>query len=104
MDGAITVGVDVPVTTMKGQLTVPVCRVSPGGTVRWKVDDRSVSIWFPTAGVFPAPALAVQKSGDIEMVVPRSARPGRYQYVIYCHDMDEFAVSDPHPIMEISEP
>jgi len=101
MDRATSTGVDVPVTTVKGQLTVPVCRVRPGETVRWKVDNRRVSIWFPTAGAFPAPALAVQKSGNIEMVVPRNARPGRYQYVIYCHDTDEFAVCDPHPIMEI---
>ena len=56
----------------------------------------------PDTERFPAPALAVQKSGDIEMVVPRNARPGRYQYVIYCHDTDEFAMGDGHPIMEIA--
>ena len=101
MDRLVSTAVDVPVTTVGGRLTVSVCKVSPGGTVRWKVDNRRVSIWFPTAGVFPAPALAVQKSGDIEMVVPRGARPGRYQYIIYCHDTDEFAVCEPHPIMEV---
>ncbi len=104
MDGTVFTRVDVPVTTVGGHLTVPACRVSPGEMVCWKVDNRRVSIWFPTAGAFPAPALAVQKSGDIEMVVPRNARPGRYQYVIYCHDTDEFAMGDGHPIMEIAEP
>ena len=104
MERTTSTGVDVPVTTVGGQLRVPVCRVSVGETVRWKVDNRRVSIWFPTAGVFPAPALAVQKSGDIEVVVPRTARPGRYQYVLYCHDTDQFAVCEPHPIMEVSGP
>jgi hypothetical protein len=100
----VSTGVDVPVTTASGQLTVPVCRVRPGETVRWKVDNRRVSIWFPTAGVFPAPALAVQKSESIDVVVPRTARPGTYKYVIYCHDTDEFAVGDPYPVMEVLEP
>jgi hypothetical protein len=104
MERTVSAGVDVPVTTVNGRLTVPVCRVHPGETVRWKVDNRRVSIWFPTAGVFPAPALAVQKSDSIDVVVPRTARPGRYQYVIYCHDTDEFATCEPHPIMEVLEP
>ena len=103
MERVMSTGVDVPVRTVNGLLTVPVCSVSPGETVRWNVDNRRVSIWFPTAGVFPAPALAVQKSGDIELVVPRTARAGRYQYVIYCHDTDEFAMGEGHPIMEVRE-
>jgi len=103
MENTVSSGVDVPVTLGDDCLTVAACVAEPGDTVRWHVGDHTVSIWFPAAGVFSAPALAVHKSGDIAVTVPRNARPGRYRYVIYCHDADEFGSKDDLPMMEIRE-
>jgi len=104
MDKSVSSGVDVPVTLKDDRLVVGECRVEPGDTVRWHVGEHEVSIWFPAAGVFSAPALAAHKTGDIELAVPRNARPGRYQYVIYCHDADEFSSKGGNPVMEIAVP
>ena len=96
--------VDVPLTTQSGVLRVPPVHANQGDTLRWKVDNRTVSIWFPTAGVFPAPVLAARKSGDIDVTIPRTAKSGTYHYVIYCHDTDEFAECESHPKLIIPVP
>lgn len=104
MEHTVSSGVDVPVTLEDDCLTVGECVAAPGDAVRWHVGEHTVSIWFPAAGVFAAPALAAHKSGDIVVAVPRNARTGRYHYVIYCHDADMFGSKDDLPVMEIREP
>jgi plastocyanin len=104
MEYTVSSAVEVPVALANDHLTVAPCAVQPGDRVRWLAGEHTVSIWFPKAGVFPAPALAVHKSGDIEITVPRNARPGRYQYIVYCHDSDRFGMTDELPVMEVKEP
>ena len=90
----------------KGVSQVRVARIgaNPGDTIRWEVDDRVVSIWFPRPGVFVSPIIALQHKGAVEMTIPESAKPGVYEYCIYCHDTDEFVVCESHPKVEIPKP
>jgi hypothetical protein len=87
-----------------GVCWIPACEASAGETVRWSVGTRKVSIFFPTPGVFPTQVLASQATGDIDVVVPMTAKPGRYEYMIYCHDTDQFATCNSHPILVIPVP
>jgi hypothetical protein len=96
--------IDIPLTSENGVPRVPPANADPGDTLRWTVGNRPVSIWFPTAGVFPSTVLAATKRGDIEVVVPRTARPGTYEYMIFCHDTDQYAVCNSHPILVIPIP
>jgi hypothetical protein len=90
--------------TVQGVLKVDVLYADPGDKLRWNAGNRTVSIWFPTAGVFSAPALANHATGNIEITVPRTAKRGTYKYVIYCHDTDEFAECRSHPKLIIPVP
>ena len=96
--------VKVPLTSDRGKLKVPPIEAHRGDRIVWETDNRNVSIWFPTSGVFPVPALAHKKRGNVVATVPWEATPGKYQYVIYCHDTDEFAECNSHPIMVIPGP
>ena len=91
-------------TVNRGVLKVPRCAAKQGDTVCWQVGNRTVSIWFPMAGVFESPTLAWKQTGEITVVIPPDARDGEYEYVIYCHDTDEFAECNSHPIMVIPGP
>ena len=95
---------DVTLVTEHGVLRVNECYANRGDTIRWKADNRKVSIWFPTPGVFSAPALANKATGDIAVKVPFEAKDGTYHYVIYCHDTDEFAECASHPKLVIPAP
>jgi plastocyanin len=95
---------EVTLVTEDGVLRVNECYANPGDTIRWKADNRKVSIWFPTPGVFSAPALTNKSTGNIDVKVPFEAKNGTYYYVIYCHDTDEFAECASHPKLVIPVP
>ncbi|MBN2564339.1 MAG: hypothetical protein JXB46_01370 [Candidatus Eisenbacteria bacterium] len=102
---AVPTTVELPLyTDDKGVLRVQVCNANPGDTIRWKTDGRTVSVWFPTQGVFSAPALANRAKGEVDVVIPRTATPGTYQYCIYCHDTDQFVECQSHPKLVIPVP
>ena len=88
----------------KGELKVTPLEANPGDTLRWKAGNRTVSIWFPTQGVFSAPAIANRGTGDIEITVPLTAKSGTYKYAIYCHESYQFATCTSHPKLVIPVP
>ena len=76
-----------------------------GDTIRWEAaTDHIVSIWFPDAGVFYSPVIAVQHNGVVEATIRRDAKDGIYEYAIYDHTEREFVTSESHPKLEIPIP
>ena len=78
---------------------------NPGDTIRWEVDDKhKISIWFPHAGVFVTPVIAVMHEGSVEATIRDDAPNGNpvvYEYAIYDHDKQKFVTCESHPKIEI---
>ena len=93
-----------------------------GDTIEWSWGDHSkpqhiFSIWFPQAGVFVTPLIAVMHKGTIEATVREDVRdrvaplpplpPEEvlvYEYCIYDHTEQEFVTCQSHPKIEIPGP
>jgi hypothetical protein len=105
--GVLMTKVD-PVTALKGQ------------TIRWAFYDAQsgeeidhvFSIWFPIAGVFATPMIAVMHNGAVEATISTDVRKNakdekevlKYEYCIYDHTEQEFVTCQSHPRIEIPGP
>ena len=87
------------------RLRIDRIRANPGDTIRWEVDDKhKISIWFPHAGVFVTPVIAVMHEGSVEATIRDDAPNGNpvvYEYAIYDHDKQKFVTCESHPKIEI---
>ncbi len=98
------------VSKMKNQcggyeLKIDRIQADRGTTIRWEAaTDHIVSIWFPDAGVFYSPVIAVQHKGVVEATIRRDAKDGLYEYAIYDHTEREFVTCESHPKIEIPIP
>jgi hypothetical protein len=80
-------------------------QANKGDTIRWEADpDHSISVWFPQAGVFYTPQLAVMHKGAAEATIRDDAPDGLYEYAIYDHAEGEFVRCESHPKLEIPKP
>jgi len=76
-----------------------------GETIRWEAPaDHAISIWFPHAGVFFTPVIAVMHEGPIEATIRDDAPDGTYEYAIYDHAEHRFVVCQSHPKLVIPKP
>jgi len=77
-------------------------KANPGDRIRWEgYDEHEISIWFPDAGVFVTPVLAVMHEGPIEATIRDDAQGGVYSYAIYDHTEQKFVVCESHPKLEL---
>lgn len=80
---------------------------NPGDTIRWEIDaGHTVSIWFPDAGVFVTPVLAVMHEGSVEATIRDDVLEGESgvivrEYAIFDHTDREFVTCESHPKIEI---
>lgn len=112
---AIRKEVGTPKEVVIEKLSTPVLRIdriraNPGDTIRWEVDaNHKISIWFPHAGVFVTPVIAVMHEGSVEATirddvldgVKDADRPLVCEYAIYDHTEHEFVTCESHPKIEI---
>jgi hypothetical protein len=98
-------------TSVEGKV-VRIDRVAAnrGDTVRWEapidpsLGTHTISVWFPTPGVFVTPVIAVMHRGAVEATIREDAEDGVYEYCVYDHTAGKFVVCESHPKLEIPPP
>jgi len=98
-----------PKTEKLLELKIGVIEANPGETIRWEVENEPehvISVWFPDAGVFVTPLIAVMHKGPVEATVrdytpSRTAEKRVYEYAIYSHTERRFVTCQSHPKIEL---
>ena len=84
------------------ELRIKPIKADAGDTIRWEADaGHAISIWFPHAGVFVTPVIAVMHEGPVEATIRDDAPDGVYEYAIYDHTEHQFVTCESHPRIEI---
>ncbi|MCK4680114.1 hypothetical protein KAT82_03260 [bacterium] len=87
------------------EMRIDVIEANAGDTIHWEVvDNHAISIWFPGAGVFVTPVIAVMHVGPVEATIRDDAPGGEYEYAIYDHTEGQFVTCQSHPKIEIPKP
>ncbi len=95
----------VPKEPGKFEMRTKLIKANAGDTIHWEVvDNHAISIWFPGAGVFVTPVIAVMHVGPVEATIRDDAPDGVYDYAIYDHTEGEFVTCESHPKIEIPGP
>lgn len=105
--------VDVPITEVYQdgfyKMKVTNVRVKQGDTIEWDFTGRTVRFWFPHPGILESSGKdvssqvwGIQNAVFAAEVVGNTA--GRYEYGILYTDVNDFAIADSHPIVEIPRP
>ena len=96
--------VEAPITLVEELPTVAPVEAAPGDTIVWQAGSDTISIWFPSTGVFSSRELTNRGTGDIAVEVPETATEGTYRYALFSHGKADFARGGSHPVMIIKKP